>query len=74
MQLFAGNSKHLKELSSPIYFSYDSLHKCMTEMTNSCTVTICTGGVSMGDKDFVKEVLSHLNMDLNIGRVNMKPG
>lgn len=54
--------------------SYKSLHECMNEMTYNCTVTICTGGVSMGDKDFVKKVLLDLGMDLDIGRVNMKPG
>lgn len=46
----------------------------MHEMTNNCVVTICTGGVSMGDKDFVKKVLLDGHMDLVIGRVNMKPG
>ncbi len=55
-------------------FSYKSLNECMKEMTDNCTVTICTGGVSIGDKDFVKKVLLDLNMDLVIGRVNIKPG
>lgn len=35
---------------------------------------ICSGGVSMGDKDFVKPVLEKLNFELHCGRVNMKPG
>lgn len=55
-------------------FSYKSLLECMTDMTNNCDITVCTGGVSMGDKDFVKKVLLDLGMDLVFGRVNMKPG
>lgn len=46
----------------------------MMEMMDKCTIIISTGGVSMGDKDFVKKILLDLGMDLHIGRVNMKPG
>lgn len=35
---------------------------------------ICSGSVSMGDKDFLKTVLDDLKFSLHFGRVNMKPG
>lgn len=83
-KIYDSNSVMLKELLRRFGFtdvrtaiardSYESLHECMNEMTNNCDVTLCTGGVSMGDKDFVKKVLLDLKMDLAIGRVNMKPG
>ncbi|KAJ6646447.1 Molybdenum cofactor synthesis protein cinnamon [Pseudolycoriella hygida] len=83
-KIYDSNTVMLKELLHRFGFtdirsviaedSYKSLFERMKEMTNTCTVTICTGGVSMGDKDFVKKVLLDLKMDLVIGRVNMKPG
>ncbi|KAG4076195.1 hypothetical protein HA402_014744 [Bradysia odoriphaga] len=83
-KIYDSNSVMLKELLRRFGFtdvrttiakdSYEALYECMNEMTNNCDVTICTGGVSMGDKDFVKKVLLDLKMDLAIGRVNMKPG
>lgn len=54
--------------------SYDSLKSGMTSMVNDCQITICTGGVSMGDKDFVKAVVQDLGFKIHFGRVNMKPG
>lgn len=38
------------------------------------TFIICSGSVSMGDKDFVKPVLNELGFETHFGRVNMKPG
>lgn len=35
---------------------------------------ICSGGVSMGDKDFLKDVLEKMEFTTHFGRVNMKPG
>lgn len=35
---------------------------------------ICSGSVSMGDKDFLKPVLRDLGFDIHFGRVSMKPG
>lgn len=35
---------------------------------------ICSGSVSMGDKDFLKPVLRDLGFDIHFGRVNVKPG
>ncbi|XP_055545618.1 molybdenum cofactor synthesis protein cinnamon isoform X2 [Wyeomyia smithii] len=53
---------------------YDSLRKLIGNLIETCHVVICSGGVSMGDKDFVKPVLQDLGFDLKFGRVNMKPG
>lgn len=38
------------------------------------TFIICSGSVSMGDKDFLKPVLTELGFEIHFGRVNMKPG
>lgn len=51
-----------------------SLRKAMAELSATCPITICTGGVSMGDKDFVKTVMVELDFAIRFGRVNMKPG
>lgn len=38
-------------------------------------VVITTGGVSMGEHDFVKQVLKDdFNATIHFGRVNVKPG
>jgi molybdopterin molybdotransferase len=37
-------------------------------------VVISTGGVSMGRYDFVKEIFSDLNIEMQFERVNVKPG
>jgi len=37
-------------------------------------VVISTGGVSMGKYDFVKEIFSDLNIEMQFERVNVKPG
>uniref|UniRef100_A0A1I7U0N2 MoCF_biosynth domain-containing protein n=1 Tax=Caenorhabditis tropicalis TaxID=1561998 RepID=A0A1I7U0N2_9PELO len=37
-------------------------------------IIVTTGGVSMGEKDNLKEVLKKLGMEIQFGRVMMKPG
>ncbi|XP_053657892.1 molybdenum cofactor synthesis protein cinnamon [Anopheles marshallii] len=53
---------------------FESLKTEVESLTGAVHIIICTGGVSMGDKDFVKPVLKALNYELIFGRVNMKPG
>lgn len=53
---------------------YNSLKTTVTKALNQCDVVISSGGVSMGDKDFVKGLLIELGFEINFGRVNMKPG
>ena len=39
-----------------------------------CDVAISTGGVSVGDRDWIKQVLAGLGGELRLWRVRMKPG
>ena len=39
-----------------------------------CDIIISTGGVSVGDFDFVKEVLNDFEIDMSFWKVRMKPG
>jgi len=39
-----------------------------------CDVVVSTGGVSVGDRDWIKLVLADLGGDLKLWRVRMKPG
>ncbi len=39
-----------------------------------CDVVISTGGVSVGDHDWIKQVLAGLGGQMRLWRVNMKPG
>lgn len=51
-----------------------SLKSIIVKAMQSCDVIISSGGVSMGDKDFVKPLMSELGFEISFGRVNMKPG
>ncbi|XP_058130038.1 molybdenum cofactor synthesis protein cinnamon [Anopheles ziemanni] len=53
---------------------FDSLVEVIQSLTGEMHIIICTGGVSMGDKDFVKPALQKLDYKLVFGRVNIKPG
>ncbi|CAO1396901.1 unnamed protein product [Diamesa hyperborea] len=53
---------------------YNSLKNTVTNALNQCDVVISSGGVSMGDKDYVKRLLIDLGFEICFGRVNMKPG
>lgn len=47
----------------------------MNKALSAADVLISTGGVSMGEKDWLAEVLlQDLNAELHFGRINMKPG
>jgi molybdopterin molybdotransferase len=39
-----------------------------------CDAVISSGGVSVGDRDWIKQVLAGLGAELRLWRVNMKPG
>lgn len=51
-----------------------SLKSIIVKAMQSCDVIISSGGVSMGDKDFVKPLMNELGFEISFGRVNMKPG
>ncbi|KAG5666838.1 hypothetical protein PVAND_014848 [Polypedilum vanderplanki] len=53
---------------------YESLKNVVSAAIKECRVIISSGGVSMGDKDFIKKVLIDLDFKIHFGRVNVKPG
>lgn len=83
-QVYDSNSTMLKLLLEKFGFEvksmsiakddYESLKRIVVRATKDCDVIISSGGVSMGDKDFVKPLMEELGFDIVFGRVNMKPG
>lgn len=83
-QIYDSNSTMLKLLLLKYGFSvkyteiakddYNSLSQVVQDSMKECDVIISSGGVSMGDKDFVKPLLKELGFEILFGRVNMKPG
>lgn len=83
-QIFDSNTTMLKLLCEKYGFKvkmtriagddYESLKEVVTDAVEECDVIVSSGGVSMGDKDFVKKLLVDLGFDIHFGRVNMKPG
>lgn len=55
--------------------SKEDLDLAITEAeTLGCHAIISSGGVSMGDKDYIKPMLMERGFNIKFGRVNMKPG
>lgn len=53
----------------------DDLKAAFMKGFKQCDVVLSTGGVSMGEHDFIKRVLvEDFNATIHFGRVNMKPG
>lgn len=83
-QIYDSNSTMLKLLLQKYGFEakfmaiakddYESLKKIVQAAMTECDVIISSGGVSMGDKDFVKPLMKELGFNILFGRVNMKPG
>lgn len=83
-QIYDSNSTMLKLLIQKFGFDvkfmdiakddYGSLKRIMQQATEECDVIISSGGVSMGDRDFVKPLMTELGFEILFGRVNMKPG
>ncbi|XP_005191663.2 molybdenum cofactor synthesis protein cinnamon [Musca domestica] len=53
---------------------FEEVSETLSSIYDEVDFVICSGGVSMGDKDFIKPVLQKLGFQLLVGRVNMKPG
>ena len=53
--------------------SYEEIRENLLRMSQECDFWISSGGVSMGDKDFVKPLIEQEG-EVLFGRVNMKPG
>ena len=70
----------LEKFNFPVEFcaiakdSYASLKETVSLALQKCDVIISSGGVSMGDKDYVQAVIQDLEFEILFGRVNMKPG
>jgi gephyrin len=84
-QIFDSNSKMLRLLCEkygfPVKFmriardDYENLSAIVSDVIDEdCDVIVSSGGVSMGDKDFIKKMLTDLGFTIHFGRVNMKPG
>lgn len=83
-QIYDSNSTMLKLLLEKFGFEvkfmaiakddYVSLKGIVSNAMKKCDVIISSGGVSMGDKDFMKPLLKELGFEIVFGRVNMKPG
>ncbi|BFG02715.1 molybdenum cofactor synthesis protein cinnamon [Drosophila madeirensis] len=83
-KVYDSNATMLEELL--LYFGFDCVRTVVVSDnladTKASLVTlfekvefvISTGGVSMGDKDFIKTALEELQFKIHCGRVNMKPG
>lgn len=53
--------------------SFESTRDLMMKMSEECDMIVTSGGVSMGDSDFVKPIIEK-HGEVLFGRVNMKPG
>ncbi|EDW62750.1 molybdenum cofactor synthesis protein cinnamon [Drosophila virilis] len=83
-KIFDSNTTMLEELL--LYFGFDCMQQhvlgddlmtitlTLSNIFDAVDFVICSGGVSMGDKDFIKPALEHLKFKVHFGRVNMKPG
>ncbi|XP_055912462.1 molybdenum cofactor synthesis protein cinnamon [Eupeodes corollae] len=61
-------------MKSVLRDDFESLKAAVEDIYQSVDFIICSGGVSMGDKDYIKPVLEKLGFQINFGRINMKPG
>ena len=54
--------------------AYDDIKTQMREALESCDVLVTTGGVSVGDYDFVKDIIPELGAEVIFKGVTIKPG
>ncbi|XP_017480889.1 PREDICTED: molybdenum cofactor synthesis protein cinnamon [Rhagoletis zephyria] len=83
-KIYDSNTTMLEELL--VYFGFECAQKLVlsddfeivkskiSDLFKHVDFVICSGGVSMGDKDYIKPALESLGFSINFGRVNMKPG
>lgn len=69
---YHGKPGQLNDLN--LFDSLDTIKTTLSNLFDTVDFVICSGGVSMGDKDYIKPVLEQLQFKLQFGRVNMKPG
>uniref|UniRef100_A0A1B0D7M9 molybdopterin adenylyltransferase n=1 Tax=Phlebotomus papatasi TaxID=29031 RepID=A0A1B0D7M9_PHLPP len=78
-QIYDSNTPMLKKLLEDFGFhvncteiardTFDGLKETLERMFEQNSFVICSGGVSMGDRDFVKSVLKEMQMDILFGLV-----
>lgn len=54
--------------------AYDDIKNQMREALDSCDILVTTGGVSVGDYDFVKDIIPELGAEVVFKGVTIKPG
>ncbi len=59
--------KHVKD-------DLSAIENAITKLNQECDLVLTVGGVSVGDKDFIKPALNNLGASLDLWRVAMKPG
>ena len=52
----------------------NDITKAIKDMERTCDVIISTGGVSVGEKDLVKETIKNLGYEILFWKVDLKPG
>uniref|UniRef100_A0A1A9W6B9 MoaB/Mog domain-containing protein n=1 Tax=Glossina brevipalpis TaxID=37001 RepID=A0A1A9W6B9_9MUSC len=83
-KIYDSNTTLLQELLQYFNFSvqttavlsddFEEVFETLTQFFEKVDFVISSGGVSMGDKDYIKPVLAKLGFQIHFGRVNMKPG
>ncbi len=46
----------------------------LAQALNTCDVLLSTGGVSVGDRDYLPELLAELGLDIRVRKVDIQPG
>ena len=54
--------------------SRSSVQEIIKQSLEKVDVLITSGGVSMGEKDFIKDTIEEMGGKIHFGRVNLKPG
>lgn len=52
----------------------EGIQEALKQLTEICDVVLTIGGVSVGDKDFVKPAIEQMGGHMDLWRVRMKPG
>lgn len=54
--------------------SYEATYNSIEKGINECDILLLTGGVSMGDFDFVPKIMTDIGIKIHFDRVAVKPG
>src|SRR5699024_11544364 len=52
----------------------EGIQEALKQLTETCDVVLTVGGVSVGEKDFVKPAIEQMGGQMDLWRVRMKPG